>query len=53
MAQHRFRLFGNLSFLQSIDKANILRRVLAEHRIYFSRQGLDIDSLTNDDACAR
>jgi hypothetical protein len=53
MAQHRFRLFGNLSFLQSIDKAGILRRLLTEYRVYFSRQGLDIDSLSNDDACAR
>lgn len=53
MPQHRFRLFGNLSFLQSIDKENILSRFLAEHRPYLARQGLGIDALTNDDACAR
>jgi hypothetical protein len=27
--------------------------ILADHRDYFARQGLDIDTLTNDDACAR
>jgi hypothetical protein len=53
MPQHRFRLFGNLSFLQSVDKEDILGRFLAEHRSYLARQGLDIDALTNDDACAR
>jgi hypothetical protein len=53
MPQHRFRLFGNLCFLQSVDKISIFRRFLAEHRSYFARQGLDIDALTNDDACAR
>jgi hypothetical protein len=53
MTQHRFRLFGNLSFLQSLDKVTNLSRFLAEHRDYFARQGLDIDALSNDDACAR
>jgi hypothetical protein len=53
MPQHRFRLFGDLSFLQSLDKAGVLRRFLAEYRSYFVRQALDIDALTNDDACAR
>ena len=53
MTQHRFRLFGNLSFLQSVDKVNNLSCFLAEHREYFARQGLDINALSNDDACAR
>jgi hypothetical protein len=53
MPQNAFRLFGNLAFLQSLDKGGILSRFLAEHRPYFVRQGLDIDALKNDDACAR
>ena len=53
MARHRFRLFGNLSFLQSMDKERILSRLLTMHRDYFTRQGLDVDALTNDDASAR
>lgn len=53
MARHQFRLFSNLSFLQSLDKTCTLSRFLADHRPYFTRQGLDIDALTNDDACAR
>ena len=53
MPQHAFRLFGNLAFLQSLDKEGILSRFLAEHRPYFVRQGLDIDALKNNDACAR
>ena len=53
MARHRFRLFDDLFFLQSLDKAGILSRFLAGHRAYFARQGLDVDALSNDDACAR
>jgi hypothetical protein len=53
MPQHQFRLFGNLAFLQSLDKVGILSRFLAKHRDYFVRQGIDIDALSNDDACAR
>ena len=53
MPQHRFRLFDDLSFLQSLDKPGILSRFLAGHRSYFARRGLDIDALSNDDACAR
>ena len=53
MARHRFRLFGNLSFLQSMDKEKVLSRLLATHRDYFARQELDVDALSNDDACAR
>ena len=53
MARHQFRLFSNLSFLQSIDKERSLGRLLASHRDYFACQGLDVDLLTNGDACAR
>jgi hypothetical protein len=53
MVQHRFRLFGNLAFVQALDKPGTVRPLLAEHRDYFMRQGLDIDALTNDDGCAR
>jgi hypothetical protein len=53
MPQHKFRRFDDLSFLQSLDKPGILSRFLAGHRSYFARQGLDIDALSNDDACAR
>ena len=53
MTQHGFRLFGNLSFLQSVDKVNNLSCFLAEHWEYFARQELDINALSNDDACAR
>jgi hypothetical protein len=53
MPQHEFRLFGNLAFLQSLDKEGILSRFLSEYRTYFTRQGLDVDALSNDDACAR
>lgn len=53
MPSHRFRLFGNLHFLQAIDKPGCLGRLLARHQDYFTRQGIDIDALTNDDDCAR
>ncbi|NQV47015.1 MAG: hypothetical protein HQ504_04455 [Rhodospirillaceae bacterium] len=53
MASLKFRLFGNLSFLQSLDKEKVLRRLLASHSDYFLRQGLDVNALSNDDACAR
>lgn len=53
MPQHQFRLFSNLSFLQSLDKVRSLAPFLAEYRSYFMRQDLDVDALTNDDACAR
>jgi hypothetical protein len=47
------RLFDNLSFLQSLDKPGILSRFLAKYRSHFTRHGIDIDTLSNDDACAR
>lgn len=53
MSQLRFRNFGNLSCLQSVDKPRFLSRLLAEHSEYFARHGIDVGALTNDDACAR
>lgn len=53
MSQLRFRNFGNLSFLQSVDKPRFLSRLLQEHSAYFARYGIDVGALTNDDACAR
>jgi hypothetical protein len=53
VSQLRFRNFGNLSFLQSVDKPRFLSRLLAEHSAYFVRHGIDVGALTNDDACAR
>lgn len=53
MSQLRFRNFGNLSFLQSVDKPQFLSRLLAEHSAYFERHGIDVGALTNGDACAR
>jgi hypothetical protein len=53
MPQHHFRLFGNLDFLQSIDKPGALSQCLSKYRSYFTHQGLDVHALENDDACAR
>ncbi len=53
MSQLRFRNFGNLSFLQSVDKPRFLSRLLAGHSAYLARHGIDVGALSNDDACAR
>jgi hypothetical protein len=51
--QLRFRNFSNLAFLQSIDKPRFLSRLLAEYVEYFSRHGVNVSALANDDACDR
>ncbi|HET6377633.1 MAG TPA: hypothetical protein VFG05_04920 [Methylocella sp.] len=53
MPQFRLKNFSDLAFLQTVDKPNVLGKLLAPHREYFKRQGLDIARLSNDDACAR
>jgi len=53
VSQLRFRNFGNLPFILSVDKPRFLSRLLAEHSAYFARHGIDVGALTNDDACAR
>lgn len=53
MPRAHFRNFGNLSFLQSVDKPRFLSRLLAEHPEYLTRHAIDVSALTNDDACAR
>jgi len=53
MARLRFKRFSDLAFLQSIDKPQYLAPLLAPFSEYFSRQGLDVSNLTNDDATDR
>lgn len=53
MPQLRFRNFADLAFVQSVDKPHYLSQLLARHADYFSRHGVDIRALTNDDDCAR
>ena len=53
MPQLRFRNFSDLSFIQSVDKPRFLGPLLAGHKDYFARRGLDVDRLTNDDRSDR
>jgi len=53
MAQHGFRNFGNLTFLQGIDKPTYLAPLLKRYARYFKRHGLDVAALDNDDATDR
>lgn len=40
MAQHGFRNFGSLTFLQGIDKPKFLTPLLKRHVRYFKRHGV-------------
>ncbi len=53
MAKLKFKRFSDLAFLQGIDKPRYLSPLLSSFSDYFSRQGLDISSLTNSDATER
>ena len=53
MATHQLRRFGNLAFLQSIDKPGVLRKLLEPYRDYIEQNGLELERLANDDRCAR
>ncbi|MCG3125564.1 MAG: hypothetical protein CHACPFDD_00389 [Phycisphaerae bacterium] len=53
MAQHGFRNFGSLTFLQGIDKPKFLTPLLKRHVRYFKRHGVDVAALDNDDATDR
>ena len=53
MPRLQFRNFSDLAFIQSVDKPRYLGPLLADHKDYFTRQGLDVERLTNDDRCDR
>ncbi|MDP3722717.1 MAG: hypothetical protein Q8R91_04375 [Candidatus Omnitrophota bacterium] len=53
MARLRFKRFSDLAFLQSINKPRYLVPLLAPFTEYFTRQGLDLSQLANDDATDR
>lgn len=45
MPSHRFRQFGNLAFLSSLDMRRSVIPLLAKHRHHFATQGFDIEEL--------
>lgn len=49
----RFQCHSGLGFLQAVDKPRFLRRLLADHAGFLRDRGVDVDALTNNDACAR
>lgn len=53
MPRLQFRNFSDLGFIQSVDKPRFLGPLLADHKDYFTRQGLNVARLTNDDGCDR
>ena len=53
MPRLQFRNFSDLGFIQSVDKPRYLGPLLADHKDYFTRQGLNVARLTNDDGCDR
>ncbi|PID38742.1 MAG: hypothetical protein CSB49_04050 [Proteobacteria bacterium] len=53
MPRLQFRNFSDLGFIQSVDKPRFLGPLLADHKDYFTRQGLNVVRLTNDDGCDR
>lgn len=53
MPRLQFRNFSDLGFIQSVDKPRFLGPLLADHKDYFIRQGLNVARLTNDDDCDR
>jgi hypothetical protein len=49
MAQLRFKNFSNLAFIQGVDKPQFMVPLLAPHKDYFARRGLDLAKLKNGD----
>lgn len=45
MPSHRFRQFGNLAFLNSLDMGRSAIPLLAKYRSHFAAQGFDIEEL--------
>ncbi len=49
MPRLRFNRFSDLEFIQSINKPEYFQPLLAGFEDYFTRQGLDVTTLKNDD----
>jgi hypothetical protein len=53
MPRLKFKNFSDLGFIQGIDKPRHFGPLLAGHKDFFERQGIDVTKLRNDDATDR